>query len=63
MAANYSTKESHLSLALQVALGHVKSFMTENQKSNVLLREGRVYMDQGDLHLSLIHISEPTRPY
>jgi len=49
MAVNYTTKESHLSLALQVALGHVKSFMTENQKSNVLLREGKAYVDQGDL--------------
>ncbi len=37
-----------MSSALSLAMTHVKEFMTDSQKSMVLLREGKLFMDSGD---------------
>lgn len=44
--------------ALLQALGHVKDFMTDTQKSLILLREGRILFDAGDIKNSLECFSE-----
>eukprot|EP00981_Chlorochromonas_danica_P004577 scaffold912_cov187-Ochromonas_danica.AAC.55 len=37
------------SLALTQAMSHVKEFMTDSQKALVLVREGKIYLDSGDI--------------
>jgi hypothetical protein len=44
-----SQKTSAKSLVLTQALEHVKDFMTEPQKALVLLKEGKICMETGDL--------------
>lgn len=44
--------------AVAQAMMHIKSFMTDNQKSNILLREARIHMDQGDLRAAIECFSE-----
>lgn len=43
-----ANEEKKNSYALTQALTHVKEFMTDSQKSLILLREGRLLMDNGD---------------
>lgn len=40
---------SNLSPSLIRALSHIKDFMTDNQKAQILLREGKIEMDRGKM--------------
>lgn len=48
-----SERKSTISPALAQALTHVKDFMTDSQKALVLLREGKVLFDNGDIRGAL----------
>lgn len=49
MATGAPRRTKLQSLALTQAMTHVKDFMTDSQKALVLLREGKNYMDTGDI--------------
>jgi tetratricopeptide (TPR) repeat protein len=42
-------EERELSAALAQCLSHVKDFMTDSQKANIIAREGKAIMDSGDI--------------
>lgn len=44
-----SSRNAEKSAFLIAAMGHVKEFMTDTQKSLILLREGKIALDSGDI--------------
>lgn len=44
-----SSRNAEKSATLLAAMGHVKDFMTDTQKSLILLREGKIALDNGDI--------------
>lgn len=48
MARKIREQQKQQSPALVQALSHVKEFMTDSQKAHILLREGKIYVENGD---------------
>lgn len=44
----FTNQPANQSYALQQARNHIKEFMTDSQKSLILLREGKIFYDNGD---------------